>query len=579
MKPVYLKFLPMLVALLTGAILLTSCKGDKDLDRIPDEVDNCPEVANTDQADSDGDHIGNACDPDFKSASPPQEEPAPAAENSPDVLSPPTECPTGNYWASRMPGGKAAIWNAVNGFPAAQTSESSLTDASGNPIPGKFAQDGKNAPLLFEPESDAVFPSISNLSFKYRYGYLKAEHPCEYDIKLYPNPANLTSYVLDEVGDVFQHLDRTKPAGNAAYYDDILATIPWYDGFPLTPETSPLIAAGLDQYNEAPNLFQIFGDINLKYKLDGVPFPGWDGMPLPSAQVDLFNASNKRFSVYVQDSFSITDKLSLNVGVRHDVEEGSLPETAPAVNQGFQLSSLGQWNAKPLAVAGNNFTANFAGAWSGAAFNSARNENGVWAAGGSVEITGNGKTVMLQGPGDGKNVALSVVAADGTPSDAQTVTPAELGQQFGAYTAAMPKTLTFEIFLAGPFASNEISQEMMDGLAWQVLLDLDGDANTGAKADFAAAQGLGFELFFHSEGKTVVCSGTTSTGGAFDCPKGLFTVTYDPAGRVVMSAPLAELQAIAAQAGVAFDPAKMDWRVSHINHLAEGNPQDIFPNP
>ena len=35
---------------------------DADGDGVPDELDNCPQVANADQADSDGDTIGDACD-------------------------------------------------------------------------------------------------------------------------------------------------------------------------------------------------------------------------------------------------------------------------------------------------------------------------------------------------------------------------------------------------------------------------------------------------------------------------------------------------------------------------------------
>ncbi len=35
---------------------------DADGDGVPDDLDNCPQVANTDQADSDGNTIGDACD-------------------------------------------------------------------------------------------------------------------------------------------------------------------------------------------------------------------------------------------------------------------------------------------------------------------------------------------------------------------------------------------------------------------------------------------------------------------------------------------------------------------------------------
>src|SRR3954449_8753320 len=38
--------------------------GDADNDGIPDDTDNCPSTPNASQADLDGDHIGNPCDPD-----------------------------------------------------------------------------------------------------------------------------------------------------------------------------------------------------------------------------------------------------------------------------------------------------------------------------------------------------------------------------------------------------------------------------------------------------------------------------------------------------------------------------------
>ena len=46
------------------SVNLTRIADDQDADGIPDSSDNCPAVANSDQADTDSDGIGNLCDPD-----------------------------------------------------------------------------------------------------------------------------------------------------------------------------------------------------------------------------------------------------------------------------------------------------------------------------------------------------------------------------------------------------------------------------------------------------------------------------------------------------------------------------------
>ncbi len=45
-----------------GETQAVSCLPDADLDGVPDSEDNCPSVANPDQADNDADGLGNACD-------------------------------------------------------------------------------------------------------------------------------------------------------------------------------------------------------------------------------------------------------------------------------------------------------------------------------------------------------------------------------------------------------------------------------------------------------------------------------------------------------------------------------------
>ena len=44
---------------------VSQCEPDTDLDGVPDSVDNCTDIANPSQNDSNGDGFGNRCDPDF----------------------------------------------------------------------------------------------------------------------------------------------------------------------------------------------------------------------------------------------------------------------------------------------------------------------------------------------------------------------------------------------------------------------------------------------------------------------------------------------------------------------------------
>ena len=56
----------LITCLIMFASTIVSAHGnDFDRDGIFDQLDNCVDVANADQSDTDGDGIGNRCDPDF----------------------------------------------------------------------------------------------------------------------------------------------------------------------------------------------------------------------------------------------------------------------------------------------------------------------------------------------------------------------------------------------------------------------------------------------------------------------------------------------------------------------------------
>jgi hypothetical protein len=60
-----------------------ACDPDDDNDTVPDATDNCPLAANADQADADGDGIGDACDPDDDADGVPD-----ATDNCPTISNP-----------------------------------------------------------------------------------------------------------------------------------------------------------------------------------------------------------------------------------------------------------------------------------------------------------------------------------------------------------------------------------------------------------------------------------------------------------------------------------------------------------
>lgn len=498
------------------------------------------------------------------------------------------ECPTSLY-AAFLPGGQIGLWHPNTIIPPASlTTDATLEDAHGKPVAGAFSRENENAPLLFTPNAyeDELAQMLADFKHDLDEYLLKYKSDaCTSPVSVHPNAANLLTYFWDGRGDVIQHMNPGQPASNAAPYDDILATYVWYDSFPFTPEEIILLNRIAEEGEKAAyeSVFQSLSGGDFTYTFGNQTLPGLDGMPIGPGTVDFLDKSDRsRISVYLQDTLTF-GRLTVAIGLRYDGEwpgAALMPRLAALRAQpvgqapvGFQLFGPGEWQFDPLLVRGDNFEIKLSGAWSGVAFDPQSGETAVWVARGTAESAG----VILQGPDDGAHLALMVISPDGLPGEAQQITPAELGERFGVYTSAMPGRLTFETWLAGPFSPWPLTQEMLNSMAWQILLDMDGDTATGASRDFLAARGLGYEVFYHSQGESVSCSAVTAAGEFFSCPNDLFSILFDPAGRVVMSAAWSDLQAIAAQAGIELDISKLRWRFSHINSQLDSMPQDIFP--
>jgi hypothetical protein len=299
-------------------------------------------------------------------------------------------------------------------------SDTKLLDANQNPIAGSF--EATIFPMwLFTPadvnqlDDGAPKPKTLWLSIG----------PCLIEVQFIPNPALAAQ---DGVGDLFQHSDPSKPAENGFAYDDILSVFSWYNGYPLNAETAALFANNFAGDNN-PYMIQSVPGANWESQYGGNWYALEHGMPMGAGarKYTLGPTPQELEFAKVRDMllfFSGGNLPTVSHNAPHSLvltnfslQNHSFPRDA------FQFFAPGDWTAEPVLVSGDNFNIQFRGAWSGLAVDAATGAFGVWTANGEVEISGNGKTVILQGLGAGERLAFAVIASDGTPGDPQTITP------------------------------------------------------------------------------------------------------------------------------------------------------------
>jgi hypothetical protein len=100
---------------------------DSDRDRLCDQVDNCPNIANPDQANSDNDFVGDACTPPFTLEW---------------ITLPPSVMASSNAGCTTTPTSANAVVRASSGFPITEVSAQLTIDGKGSSNPGVSSKGG-----------------------------------------------------------------------------------------------------------------------------------------------------------------------------------------------------------------------------------------------------------------------------------------------------------------------------------------------------------------------------------------------------------------------------------------------------
>jgi hypothetical protein len=112
--------------LVAGTSICLPCV-DSDRDGLCDQVDNCPNIANPDQANSDNDFVGDACTPPFTLEW---------------ITLPPSVMASSNAGCTTTPTSANAVVRATSGFPVSEVSAQLTIDGKGSSNPGVTSNGG-----------------------------------------------------------------------------------------------------------------------------------------------------------------------------------------------------------------------------------------------------------------------------------------------------------------------------------------------------------------------------------------------------------------------------------------------------
>ncbi|RME87409.1 MAG: hypothetical protein D6770_09425 [Anaerolineae bacterium] len=243
---------------------------------------------------------------------------------------------------------------------------------------------------------------------------------------------------------------------------------------------------------------------------------------------------------------------------------------------GYQVFWPWEWEAAPIAFTTPNATVTLEGAWAGVLYDASGGETAFWLEQGQATVQGNAdeQPLAVQGPADGEHVALVMVSSEGKAGAPKQVGAEVLAERFGV-ADALSSMFTVVITVAGPPDPLPEDLNDLDFVAdhpWGLLVDADGDPNTGFSIDFAHMRGLGteFEAYLVEGGKACSLSG--------GCDASLLEARVLSPTQMAFSFPVTTLREAL---GETLDPQKMVWRVVHVNYTIPepDSPKDTFPDP